>query len=210
MATYRKRVLLSAFAITIALSMLATAGCSSPSSQAVSATTPPTSPAASQTGSASGSNLHRVYSVGETVTVGPYTVCLTRARLLSHPKPSTDLPAIPKIPRGKVLGALVVTVANPASGTAEAVPMPDLHGFRMQDGRGSAIASDTSGIGYRPPPWPGGETGFASGPPNRDIQPGDSMAIFPLFLVPSDATSLTLFYAPLKELPGMVVKFKVK
>jgi hypothetical protein len=209
MANYLKRAVVCAFVATIALPMFAAVGCSSASSQAVSAATPPTSSSPSRIATASGSDLRRVYSVGETVTVGPYTVCLTRARLLSHPKPSTDLPAIPKIPRGKLLGAFVVTVANPASDAAEAVPMPDLQGFRMQDGRGSAIASDSTGVGFAPPPLPGGETGFVSAP-MRDIQAGDSMRIFPLFLVPSDAESLTLFYAPLEELPDMVVKFKVK
>jgi hypothetical protein len=210
MAKHVKRAVLSAFVVAIALPMLAATGCSSANSPVASVATPPTSSSPSRIATASGSDLRRVYSVGETVTVGPYTVCLTRSRLLSHPKPSTDLPAIPKIPRGKLLGAFVVTVANPALDAAEAVPMPDLQGFRMQDGRGSAIASDSTGIGFAPPPLPGGGAGRVGGPPARDIQAGDSMQILPLFFVPSDAESLTLFYAPLEELPDMVVKFKVK
>lgn len=214
MAGHRKRAFLCAFAIAFALSVLAASGCSSASGRADSATTVPAKPAASRVATAPGSNLRRVYSVGETVTVGPYTLCLSHARLLKNPKAGPELAAPLKVPKGMLLADLKVTIGNPASGAgAEAVRMPDLWSFRLEDGSRSQTASDT-GIGYSPPPvLPSRndtDSRMSMAPPIRDIQPGDWMAIYPQFVVSPDSESLTLFYAPLKELPDMVVKFKVK
>jgi hypothetical protein len=215
MAKYLKRAVLSAFAAAIALPMLAAAGCSSASPQAVSATTPPARPGPGRAATARGSDLGHVYSVGETVTVGPYTVCLTHVRLLKDPKPGPELAAPPKVPKGMLLVDLKVTVGNPASGAgAEAVHMPALQDFRLEGENVSLNASET-GVGFSPPPAPPSRNDTDSrestgGSLSRDIQPGDSMAIYPQFVVSPDSESLTLFYAPLEELPAMVVKFKVK
>jgi hypothetical protein len=202
------------FTLLLALVLLpatTAAGCAPAASGAGSATRPAASSVASRTAPPPPpSNLGRVYSLGETVTVGPYTVCLTRVRFIRSPKAGPDLFSAPKIPKGKLLATLDVRVGNPASAQGEAAPMPELETFSLKDERGSLVASDT-GVGFSPAPPADDDTQSPwGGPPTRDIQPGDSMTINPQFIVSAASTSLTLYYSPLKELPDAITKFRVK
>ncbi len=193
-----RRVLLAA----LLGSILAIAGCNA--SQKPQATADP------QERASSVESTVGPVSLDETVTAGPYEICLTRGQLLSDPQAGPDRAAIPTIPEGHVLVDVWITVRNPSTTDgSEGLPVPDLEGFRLIDNQGETVAG--AGLGFSRSESVGSSyRGGLGATMTQPIGPGEFVVLMPDYVVPADSAPLTLFFMPLSDQPGLIVEFSVQ
>jgi len=147
---------------------------------------------------------------GTTITVGPYEMSMTRARLLRNPEPGPDLPAVIPIPNGYLLADVQIRVFNPTDreGRPAQLPMPDPQGFRAE--MDSTDTTMVVNVGFsrssvtRTGPWGPLPTGY------RPLEPGETLTFTPQFAVPETAERVTLVFSPLDDPPELAAVFAVK